>query len=141
MMLTTKGRYAVMAMVYLAMNKNRNTPTTIADIAEKQSIPLNYLEQIFVRLRKNDIVQSVKGPGGGYTLAKDLSEISIAEIIHAVEEPIKIVRCTNDGLAGCMPNGAKCATHDLWDELGIKIEAYLTSVTLEDFKNGKFSNA
>lgn len=141
MMLTTRGRYAVMAMVYLAMAKNRNIPITMADIAENQSIPLNYLEQIFVKLRKCNIVSSVKGPGGGYILSRNLSEISIAEIIHAVEEPMKIVRCTNDGVTGCMPKGAKCATHDLWDQLGVRIEDYLSSITLEDFRHGKFSYA
>lgn len=140
MMLTTRGRYAVMAMVYMAMHKNNTSPITMQDIAQNQNIALNYLEQIFIKLRKATIVKSVKGPGGGYVIAKPYDEISIASIIHAVEEQIKIVRCENKQTSGCMPNNAKCATHDLWEKLGNQIESYLLSVTLEDFRVGKFVN-
>lgn len=128
MILSTKGRYAVMAMVDLAMCE-ASKPVALSQIAERQEIPQAYLEQIFARLRKADLVQSVRGPGGGYRIAKPAEEISIDAIVRASEESIKMTRCqSSDG--GCMSKSAKCLTHDLWDGLGKQIEGYLSSVSL-----------
>ncbi len=131
MILTTKGRYAVMAMVELA-NRPQDSATGLAAIAEGQEIPLAYLEQIFARLRRAEMVTSTRGPGGGYKLAKAASEISIAAIIEASEETIKITRCASAKPEGCMKDKTRCLTHDLWEGLGIQIHQYLSSITLED---------
>ena len=131
MNLTTKGRYAVMAMVDLAMNGSKG-PITLANIAERQNIALNYLEQIFMRLRKGGLVQSVRGPGGGYILPIEAKEIKISDIVIAVEESIKMTRCNSKKDGGCMHGNAKCATHALWEGLGKQIFNYLQSISLED---------
>lgn len=131
MNLTTKGRYAVMAMVDIAVN-DKGTPISLAQISERQGIALNYLEQIFMRLRKNGLVSSVRGPGGGYIVAKPLEEIRIAEIVKAVDESIKMTRCQSKDHNGCMSGKAKCATHSLWDGLGKQIFNYLNSISLAD---------
>lgn len=128
MILSTKGRYAVMAMVDLAM-RDGNKPTTLADIAERQEIPQAYLEQIFARLRKCGLVESVRGPGGGYRMARDADEIKVAQIVEASEEEIKITRCKSSE-GGCMSKSAKCLTHDLWEGLGDQIDHYLSSISL-----------
>lgn len=128
MMLTTKGRYAVMAVLDIA-SRTEHTPSKLSDISNNQQIPLNYLEQIFSRLKNSGIVKSVKGPGGGYFIYKDLDKISIVEIIDAVEENIKITRC--NGIDFCA-QGKKCNTHDLWDGLGKVIRSYLSSVSVKD---------
>ena len=132
MMLTTRGRYAVMAMVDLAW-QDKAKPVALADIAVRQGIALNYLEQIFARLRKSGIVESVRGPGGGYLLAQGAGNIRIAHIISAVEEQIVITRCKTEA-KGCVKENAKCLTHDLWEGLDRQIHAYLDGVTLEDVK-------
>lgn len=132
MMLTTRGRYAVMAMVDLAGQCGK-TPVALADIAKRQAIALNYLEQIFSKLRKKDLVHSTRGPGGGYVLAREASSICISDIILAVNEPIAITRCKTQ-TSGCMQGAAKCLTHDLWEGLGNQIHAYLSAITLEDIQ-------
>ncbi len=128
MRLTTKGRFAVTAMIDLGMRHQRG-PTTLAGISERQRISLSYLEQLFGRLRRQGIVDSVRGPGGGYTLAKPLAEISVAAIIRAVDEPIDATQC--GGLGNCHDD-RECMTHDLWMSLNSRIYDYLESVTLND---------
>ena len=138
MRLSTKGRYAVMAMTDLA-GQTRQTDrgaVALADIAERQQISLAYLEQLFALLRRGGLVESVRGPGGGYRLAKGAAETTVADVVMAVEEPLHTTRC--EGLEkGCMKDGARCATHDLWDEMGRHIESYLASVSLEDVATGR----
>jgi len=129
--LSTKGRYAVMAMVDIAANSD-GKPIALADVAERQEISLSYLEQLFGKLRRGGLVKSVRGPGGGYLLARTAGETRIADIILAVDEPIKAVRCTPGSPAGCRINKTRCLTHDLWEELGNKIYLYLNSVSLAD---------
>lgn len=131
MKLSTKGRYAVMAMVDIAANSDGRA-IALADVAERQEISLSYLEQLFGKLRRGGLVKSVRGPGGGYLLAHTAGETRIADIILAVDEPIKAVRCTPGSPAGCRINKTRCLTHDLWEELGNKIYLYLNSVSLAD---------
>jgi Rrf2 family iron-sulfur cluster assembly transcriptional regulator len=131
MRLSTKGRYAVMAMVDLAQHSN-GVPVSLAEIAERQEISLSYLEQLFAMLRKSGLVKSVRGPGGGYLLANDHSETRIADIILAVDEPIRATRCTPGAPIGCRGNKTRCMTHDLWEELGNQIHLFLSSVSLAD---------
>ena len=131
MRLSTKGRYAVMAMVDLAQY-SEGSPVSLAEIADRQEISLSYLEQLFAMLRKNGLVKSVRGPGGGYLLAHDRGETRIADIILAVDEPIRATRCTPGAPVGCRGNRTRCLTHDLWEELGNQIHLYLNSVSLAD---------
>ena len=131
MKLSTKGRYAVMAMVDLATH-SRGKPVSLADIAERQDISLSYLEQLFARLRRGSLVKSVRGPGGGYLLARGPEATRIADIILAVDEPIRATRCTPGQPFGCRSNKSRCMTHDLWEELGNQIYLYLSSVSLDD---------
>jgi Rrf2 family iron-sulfur cluster assembly transcriptional regulator len=136
MRLSTKGRYAVMAMADLAKRGQGERAVTLADIAHRQDISLPYLEQLFARLRRSGLVKSVRGPGGGYRLARAAGETAVADIVTAVDEPLEAVRC-GSGPIGCMPGGARCLTHDLWDDLGRHIHDYLASVTLEDVISGR----
>lgn len=131
MKLSTKGRYAVMAMVDLA-NHSQGKPIALADIADRQEISLSYLEQLFGHLRRGHLVKSVRGPGGGYLLARSSSEIRVADVILAVDEPIKATRCTPGSPAGCHGGQQRCLTHDLWEELGNQIYLFLSSVSLDD---------
>jgi len=131
MRLSTKGRYAVMAMVDLAQHSN-GAPVSLAEIAERQEISLSYLEQLFAMLRKGGLVRSVRGPGGGYLLAHDRHETRIADIILAVDEPIRATRCTPGAPIGCRGSKTRCMTHDLWEELGNQIHLFLSSVSLAD---------
>ena len=131
MNLTTKGRYAVMAMVDLATH-NGEGPVTLAEIAARQNIAVNYLEQIFMKLRKNGLVSSVRGPGGGYILPADAAGIKIADIVVSVDESIKMTRCGDKKASGCMHSGTKCITHDLWEGLSKQIFNYLNAITLAD---------
>jgi Rrf2 family iron-sulfur cluster assembly transcriptional regulator len=131
MRLSTKGRYAVMAMVDLAKHAS-GRPVSLADIAERQEISLSYLEQLFAKLRKGGLVKSVRGPGGGYLLAYSATETRIADVILAVDEPIRATRCTPGAPTGCRGNKSRCLTHDLWEELGHQIHLYLSSVSLAD---------
>ncbi|HJU50265.1 MAG TPA: Fe-S cluster assembly transcriptional regulator IscR [Pseudogulbenkiania sp.] len=126
MRLTTKGRFAVTAMLDLAL-RHGNGPVTLAGISERQSISLSYLEQLFGKLRRAELVESVRGPGGGYTLAKSAEEISVADIITAVDEPVDATQC--GGRENCHDNH-RCMTHDLWTNLNTTIFDYLSKVTL-----------
>lgn len=128
MNLTTKGRYAVMAMADLAM-RSKSEPVSLVTIAMRQEIALSYLEQIFMKLRRFGLVKSVRGPGGGYILSREAADINIAQIILAVNEPMKMTRCDKNG--GCMKDKATCVTHKLWEGLGIHIEEYLRSISLD----------
>jgi Rrf2 family iron-sulfur cluster assembly transcriptional regulator len=129
--LSTKGRYAVMAIVDLATN-SKGSPVALAEIAERQEISLSYLEQLFAKLRRGGLVKSVRGPGGGYLLAHPISETRVADVILAVDEPIRATRCAPGSPAGCRQNKSRCLTHDLWEELGNQIHLYLSSVTIAD---------
>lgn len=141
MRLSTKGRYAVMAMADLARRQNDVTrAVALADIAARQEISLSYLEQLFARLRRKGLVKSARGPGGGYRLARTADDTSIADIVHAVDEPLHATRCEKSG-PGCMIRGERCLTHDLWADLGDRIEDYLASVTLADVVGGKLRRA
>jgi Rrf2 family iron-sulfur cluster assembly transcriptional regulator len=132
MRLSTKGRYAVMAMADLARN-GAVKAVPLAEIARRQEISLSYLEQLFGRLRRGGLVRSVRGPGGGYRLARGAGETWIADIVLAVDEPIRATRCAGKGSPrGCMIGGERCLTHDLWERLGEEIEHYLARVSLED---------
>jgi Rrf2 family iron-sulfur cluster assembly transcriptional regulator len=136
MRLSTKGRYAVMAMVDLARRETEAVrAVALADIAARQEISLSYLEQLFARLRRRGLVKSARGPGGGYRLAKQASETTIADIVHAVDEPLRATRC--GAAKGCMIKGERCLTHDLWADLGERIEDYLASVSLADVATGR----
>jgi Rrf2 family iron-sulfur cluster assembly transcriptional regulator len=129
MRLSTKAQYAVRALVSLNLVSN-GEPVTIKEIAEREKISLNYLEQLFVKLRRGNIVRSVRGPGGGYLLARDASQIRVDEIIDTVEEILVPVSCMNDdGSCGC---DLQCATQSVWQGLGNQIRAFLASRTLED---------
>jgi len=139
MRLSTKGRYAVMAMTDLARRQDgTERAVALADIAARQEISLSYLEQLFARLRRRGLVKSARGPGGGYRLARAAADTTIAEIVHAVDEPLQATRCAShkDG-KGCMLKGERCLTHDLWEDLGHRIEDYLTSVSLADVAGGR----
>lgn len=136
MRLSTKGRYAVMAMADLARNgQGEGGPraVSLAEIATRQEISLSYLEQLFARLRKGGLVQSVRGPGGGYRLARGADQTVVADIVLAVDEPIRATRCAGQGSPkGCMIGGERCITHHLWEDLGDEIHRYLAGVSLED---------
>lgn len=133
MRLTTKGRYAVMAMSDIAF-ANYSRPISLHEIATSSKIKLNYLEQIFLKLKKANLVNSVKGPGGGYYIAKNLEEIRIIDIINAVSEPIKMTRCDHSN-GGCISKNKKCLTHDLWNGLSNQIFQYLSGISLRDICN------
>jgi Rrf2 family transcriptional regulator, iron-sulfur cluster assembly transcription factor len=135
MKLSSKGRYAVMAMVDLASSTRQNPrarPVPLADIASRQEISLSYLEQLFGKLRRGGLVKSVRGPGGGYLLARGAEQIRVADVILAVDEPIKATRCRDGSPKGCLKQQGRCLTHDLWEELGHQIRLFLSSVSLED---------
>lgn len=128
MRLTTKGRFAVTAMLDLSMRQGHG-PVTLAGISERQKISLSYLEQLFGKLRRRELVDSVRGPGGGYCLARPANEITVAAIICAVDEPLDATQC--GGKENCLDE-RRCMTHDLWASLNETIYAYLASVTLAD---------
>ncbi len=128
MRLTTKGRFAVTAMVDLALREHAG-PVTLAGISERQRISLSYLEQLFGKLRRHELVESVRGPGGGYSLARRMADISVADIIYAVDEPLDATQCK--GKENCLDDH-RCLTHDLWANLNIHMVEYLDSVTLHD---------
>ena len=133
MRLTTKGRFAVTAMVDLTQRGGKG-PVTLAAISERQKISLSYLEQLFAKLRKNDVVASVRGPGGGYCLSRPASKISIAEIVVAVDEPLDATNCDRQG--NCK-DGQPCSTHELWLGLSDKIYEYLQQVNLQQLADGQ----
>lgn len=145
MQLSTKGRYAVMAMVDLAMQEtmdHRADLVCLAEIASRQQLSQSYLEQLFGKLRRADLVCAARGPGGGYRLARQAGEIAISEIVAAVDEPIKATQCEIDG-GGCLiasgpaTGGEMCQTHDLWLELGRQITLFLRGITLADVALGR----
>jgi len=131
MKLTSRGRYAVMAMADLAKNKVKE-PTSLTEISLRQGISIDYLEQLFLKLRKNNLVQSSRGPLGGYVLSKPPGEIKLLSIISAVDEKIKTVKCKKESKKGCNGKSIKCITHNLWDDLEIHINKFFENNTLKD---------
>ncbi len=128
MRLTTKGRYAVTAVLDLALHQDTG-PVSLAAISERQGISLSYLEQLFAKLRRNNIVSSTRGPGGGYMLTNKVDEVSVSDIILAVDESCKVVDCNDT--EGCH-SGYQCLTHDLWQELSNEIRSFLDGITLSE---------
>ena len=131
MKLTSKGRYAVMAMADLAKNYVEE-PTSLAEISLRQGISISYLEQLFLKLRKNNLVQSTRGPSGGYVLSKPPEEIKLLSIINAVDEKIKTLKCRKESKRGCNHKSIKCITHNLWDDLETHINKFFEDNTLND---------
>jgi Rrf2 family iron-sulfur cluster assembly transcriptional regulator len=131
MKLTSKGRYAVMAMADLARS-GTNQPTSLSEISLRQGISLSFLEQIFLKLKENNLVQSSRGPSGGYLLAKTPEEIKVSSIIKAVDEKVKTVGCKKESKKGCTGKSIKCITHDLWIDLEIHINNFFEKNTLKD---------
>ena len=131
MKLTSKGRYAVMAMADLAKN-NAKEPTSLSEISLRQGISLSFLEQLFLRLKNRELVQSTIGPNGGYLLSKAPEEIKLSSIISAVDEKVKTVKCKKESKKGCNGKSVKCITHDLWEDLEIHIHNFFEKNTLRD---------
>ena len=131
MKLSTKGRYAVTAMMDIALHEKVG-PVTLADISQCQGISLSYLEQLFSRLRSNGLVKGVRGPGGGYRLAKAASEISVADIIDSVDEKLDLTKCAGKGDCN---HGEKCLTHKLWYDLTCDLHRYLSGIKLDQYVN------
>ena len=131
MKLTSRGRYAVMAMADLAKN-NIKEPISLTEISLRQGISIAYLEQLFLKLRKNNLVQSSRGPSGGYVLSKPPGEIKLLSIISAVDEKIKTVKCKRESKKGCNGKSIKCITHNLWDDLENHINKFFEDNTLND---------
>lgn len=137
MRLTTKGRFAVTALIDLALRGSEG-PVTLAGISERQKISLSYLEQLFGKLRRCNLVDSVRGPGGGYCLARPVGQISVADIVRAVDESFDATQC--GGRENCKDED-RCMTHELWSTLNFKMYEYLTSVTLSDLVNKQLAKA
>ena len=135
MKLTTKGRYAVMAMADLAANQN-GKPVSLTDISLRQNISLSYLEQLFSKLKNDKLVKSVRGSSGGYILEKNPKDITISNIIYAVDEQVKTLNCKKESKKGCNGKTAKCITHNLWDELDQHIHQFFEKVKLQDLVRG-----
>ncbi|MEI6897108.1 MAG: Rrf2 family transcriptional regulator [Psychromonas sp.] len=129
MKLTSKGRYAVTAMLDVAIKEHMG-PVPLADISARQGISLSYLEQLFSKLRKRQLVSSVRGPGGGYLLGKTRNDISVAMIIDAVNESVDVRKCGGEG--GCNDSGGQCLTHSLWEQLSDRISSFLDNITLAE---------
>ena len=142
MQLSTRARYAVMAMVELAGRGAGAEPVTLTEIAARQQLSQSYLEQLFGALRRAGLVDSARGPGGGYRLARPACLVAIADIVAAVEESLQATRC-NPQIIGCLRNAAggerRCLTHDLWDELGRQIHLFLAGISLQDVLDGQVS--
>lgn len=136
MKLSTRGQYAVMAMVDLAKHNNQDQPTSLSAIAVRQDISLPYLEQLFSKLRRSDLVKSVRGPQGGYFLALDANDIKVSQIINAADEEISIAACAGADGINCRKE-SHCHTTTLWKALADHIDVFLQSVTLEDLRDGK----
>jgi Rrf2 family transcriptional regulator, iron-sulfur cluster assembly transcription factor len=130
MKMSTKGRYAVMALIDIGTH-SAGQPISLLEIADRQDISQEYLEQLFGKLRRAGLVESARGPGGGYRLARPSDEIILSEIILAVDEPLRVTRCEGDAVNGCV-KGEKCCAHDLWSSLGRQMMSFLDSITLED---------
>ena len=131
MKLTNKGRYAVMAMADLAKT-NANQPTSLNEISLRQGISMSFLEQIFLKLKKNNLVKSSRGPAGGYSLTKSPEEIKLSNIIEAVDEKVKTMGCKKESKKGCTGKSIKCITHNLWDDLETHINNFFEKNTLKD---------
>ena len=129
MRLTTKGRFAVTAMIDLAMRQHHG-PVTLAGISQRQKISLSYLEQLFGKLRRHELVESTRGPGGGYTLARPMKDVTVADMIFAVDEPLDATQC--GGKENCHDENGPCMTHELWTNLNKRMIEYLDSVSLAD---------
>ena len=134
MKLSSKGRYAVMAMADLAKN-NVEKPTSISEISLRQGISISFLEQIFLKLKKNDLVKSSRGPSGGYILSRSPEEITLSSIIQAVDESVKTLGCKKESKKGCNGKSIKCITHNLWDDLEIYINNFFEKKNLADLLN------
>ena len=139
MKLTSKSRYAVMALVDLARFNNIN-PVSLRDISLRQNISLDYLEQIFFKLKKNQIVKSIRGNQGGYVLSRHPNEIKLTNIFHALDEKVKTVQCKKDSKKGCNGRSTKCITHNLWDELENHINSFFEQKSLKDLVQDKRDN-
>ena len=139
MKLTSKGRYAVMALVDLARFESMN-PVSLRDISLRQGISLDYLEQIFSKLKKHNIVQSVRGVNGGYILSKSPDQIKLSNIFYAVQEEIKTVQCKKESKKGCNGKSHKCITHNLWDELQNHIQNFFNKKNLDDLLKNNNEN-
>lgn len=138
MRLTSKGRYAVMAMADLALHGGDQRAVPLQEVARRQEISLSYLEQLFARMRRAGLVAGVRGPGGGYRLARASAVITIAEIIAAVNEPIKATRCEEGSAKSCIGRSGRCIAHGLWQEMGDRIQHFLGSVSLADVLEQRF---
>ena len=136
MKLTTKGRYAVMALADLA-NFNKTGPVPLRDISVRQGISLLYLEQIFLKLKKHNIVKSTRGSGGGYVLFKNADDLKLSEIFSAVDEKVKTINCKRESKKGCNGKASKCITHNLWDELELHINTFFNQKKLSDLVSKK----
>lgn len=143
MKISTKARYGVMALCDLAIaqKKSEGKPVSLQDIAQTQEIPIAYLEQIFNTLKKAKLVESTRGAFGGYLLARPASNIRMSDIIYALEDAIKTTRCENHSPTGCHSTGARCLTHDFWEELGQTIHRFLSRTTIQDIVDGRISGA
>jgi Rrf2 family iron-sulfur cluster assembly transcriptional regulator len=130
MKMSTKGRYAVMAMIDIGEH-SQGKPVSLAEIADRQDISQEYLEQLFGKLRRANLVASSRGPGGGYMLAREPTAINISEVILAVDEPLRVTRCEGDAVNGCV-KGERCCAHDLWSSMGRQMMNFLDSITLDD---------
>ena len=135
MKLSSKGRYAVMAMVDIAKYAE-DKPCKLSNVALRQNISLHFLEQIFLKLKKSNLVRSHRGPGGGYKLLGSKKDIKVSDVISAVDESIKTTGCNNSATSFCTGKNVRCLTHDLWEDLEILIEGYLESVSLHDLVVG-----
>lgn len=129
MRLTTKGRYAVTAMLDLALRQDQG-PISLSDISGRQGISLSYLEQLFSKLRKRELVSSIRGPGGGYRLSRSAHEVFVADIIDAVDEKVSVTSCNKEDGHGCQEDGSVCLTHHLWSELSDQIHTFLSGISL-----------
>lgn len=138
MRLTSKGRYAVMAMADLALNGGAERAVPLQEVARRQEISLSYLEQLFARMRRAGLVTGVRGPGGGYRLAFAPAATNIADIIAAVNEPIKATRCKDGSTKSCMGKTGRCIAHGLWHEMGARIQGFLSAVSLADVVENRF---
>ena len=137
MRLTTKGRFAVTAMIDLALRQDTG-PVTLAAISQRQRISLSYLEQLFGKLRRNDLVESTRGPGGGYSLGRKAADITVADIITSVDEPLDATHC--GGRENCRADGGRCMTHDLWAALNVHMLDFLQSVSLQKLVDEQHAN-
>ncbi|MGD9965340.1 MAG: Rrf2 family transcriptional regulator [Hyphomonadaceae bacterium] len=141
MRLTSKGRYAVMAMADLALHGGDERAVPLQEVARRQEISLSYLEQLFAKMRRAGLVSGVRGPGGGYRLARGPERVTIADIIEAVNEPIKATRCEEGSPTSCIGRSGRCIAHGLWQEMGDRIQVFLASVSLADVLEQRFDGS